>query len=122
MVMAMHSKAFQKPDETRQFKAHGHLDVVKFEPNAIIGRGVFEPGWKWSTDVKPLAGTASCTSEHTGYCISGRMTIQMDNGEQFTIKAGEAFYLAPGHDAWVEGNEQCVLIDVTGFANYAKPH
>jgi hypothetical protein len=46
----------------------------------------------------------------------------MDNGEQFTIKAGEAFYLAPGHDAWVEGDEPCILIDVTGFANYAKPH
>jgi mannose-6-phosphate isomerase-like protein (cupin superfamily) len=121
-MATMHSKAFQKPDETRQFKAHGHLDVVNFEPNASIGRGVFEPGWKWSTDVKPLAGTESCLSEHTGYCISGRMTIKMDNGEQFTIKAGEAFYLAPGHDAWVEGDEPCILIDVTGFATYAKPH
>lgn len=115
------NQGFNHPDETRAFKAHGHLDLVKFK-EATIGRGVFEPGWKWSVDVKPLAGTATCQSSHTGYCVSGAMTIKMDSGEKFTIKAGEAFYLHPGHDAWTEGNEPCVLIDVTGFASYAQPH
>ncbi len=115
------NKGFNQPDETRPFKGHGHLDVVKLG-QATIGRGVFEPGWKWSVDVKPLAGTATCQNEHTGYCISGAMTIKMDTGEKFTIRPGEAFYLRPGHDAWVEGNESCVLIDVSGFADYAKPH
>lgn len=117
----MFTKGFQKPDEIRTFKAHGHLDLVKLDNGTMIGRGVFEPGWKWSTDVKPLAGTPSCQAEHTGYCISGMMTIKMNSGEQFTVKAGEAFHMPPGHDAWTEGSEPCVLIDVTGVKAYAKP-
>jgi hypothetical protein len=115
------TKGFKSPDETRKFKAHGQLDVLKFGDAATIGRGVFEPGWKWSNDVKPIAGTASCQSAHTGYCISGRMTVKMDSGEQFTVRPGDAFHMPPGHDAWTEGNEACVLIDVTGVKNYAKP-
>ena len=112
--------SFKSPDETRQFKAHGHLDLVKFGDRATIGRGVFEPGWKWSNDVKPIAGTASCQSAHSGYCVSGRMTIKMDDGEQYTLGPGDAFHIPPGHDAWTEGAESCVLIDVTGVKEYAK--
>ena len=58
---------------------------------------------------------------HTGYCISGSMTVKMDSGEQFTVRPGDAFHMPPGHDAWTEGKEACVLIDVTGVKNYAKP-
>jgi hypothetical protein len=114
------SKGFGKPDEVRNFKAHGHLDLLKFGDGMAVGRGVFEPGWRWSKDVKPIAGTNSCQNEHTGYCLSGTMTIKMDSGEQFTVHAGEAFHMPPGHDAWTEGKENCVLIDVTGAQNYAK--
>ena len=116
-----YNASFKSPDETRSFKAHGHLDVLKFGDGATIGRGVFEPGWKWSNDVKPIAGTTSCQSSHAGYCVSGRMTIKMDGGDQFTVGAGEAFHVPPGHDAWTEGKEACVMIDVTGVKDYAKP-
>jgi mannose-6-phosphate isomerase-like protein (cupin superfamily) len=112
---------FQQPDETRPFKAHGHMDVVQFRDGRAVGRGVFEPGWKWSNDVKPIAGTKSCQADHTGHCLSGSMTIRMDDGKQFQIRPGEAFHIPPGHDAWVDGSEDCVLIDVTGFKEYAKP-
>jgi hypothetical protein len=115
------SRGFQKPDEIRTFKAHGHLDVLKFGDGAMIGRGVFEKGWRWSKDVKPLAGTPSCQVAHTGYCVSGSMTIKMDTGEQFTVHPGDAFHITPGHDAWTEGTESCVLIDVSGVKNFAKP-
>lgn len=113
---------FKSPDETRPFKAHGHMDLAKFGEGTTVGRGVFEPGWKWSKDVKPIANTPSCQNAHTGYCISGSMTVKMDGGEQFTVRAGEAFHMPPGHDAWTEGNESCVLIDVTGVQTYAKSH
>lgn len=115
------AKDFKSPDETRMFKAHGQLDVLKFEDGAIVGRGEFQPGWRWSTDVKPIAGTRSCQSAHTGYCLAGSMTVKMDSGEQFTVRAGDALNIPPGHDAWTEGAESCVLIDVTGVKNYAKP-
>lgn len=113
------AKEMVHPDERREFKAHGHLDLVKFEDGASLGLGVFEPGWRWSADVKPIAGTESCQSDHTGYCLKGRMTIRMDSGEELQIKAGDAVRIPPGHDAWVEGNETCELLDFTGYEHYA---
>ena len=107
------------PDETRQFKAHGHMDVVTLG-DFTIGRGVFEPGWRWSEDVKPIAGTESCQVHHTGICLSGQMTVQMDGGGEVTIGPGDVIVLEPGHDAWTVGDEPCVLLD-TGVAAYAKP-
>lgn len=121
--MEMHQFALKKslkdPDEKRMFRSHGRLDVVQLDRNHVVGLGKFEPGWRWSQDVKPLAGTDSCQAEHFGYCLRGRMTIRMDDGDQIEISAGEAFYLAPGHDAWVEGDETCELLDFTGFKEYA---
>ncbi len=113
------AKAFKNPDERRDFVSHGHLDLLRFDDGTEIGLGVFEPGWRWSNDVKPIAGTESCQAAHTGYCMKGSMTIRMDSGEEFTVKAGDAVHILPGHDAWVEGEETCELLDVTGYANYA---
>ncbi|MCM2323996.1 MAG: cupin domain-containing protein [Oligoflexia bacterium] len=114
-------KKFETPDEVRQFRGKGRLELLSFDDGTAIGRGIFEPGWKWSNDVKPIAETDSCEASHTGYCLSGSMVIRMNNGEEFTIRAGEAFKIPPGHDAWVVGSENCELLDVTGYVNYAKP-
>ena len=107
------------PHERRPFQDHGHMDVVTLG-GFTLGRGVFEPGWRWSNDVKPIAGTESCQVHHTGLCLSGRMTVQPDDGEEITIGPGDVIDLDPGHDAWTVGDEPCVLID-TGVAAYAKP-
>jgi len=118
---SFYCKNFQNPDERRDFKRHGHLDLLQFSDDVSIGRAEFEPGWKWSSDVKPIAGTDSCEAPHAGFCLSGTMMIHMDNGDEFRIHAGDAFHIPPGHDAWVEGNEKCVMIDVGGYKSYAKP-
>jgi mannose-6-phosphate isomerase-like protein (cupin superfamily) len=115
------ARSFDRPDERREFKGHGHLDVLGSDDGNVIGRGVFEPGWKWSNDVQPIAGTRSCEAEHLGYCVSGSMVVRMDDGEEIRIKKGDSFYLRPGHDAWVEGSERCELVDFGGFKDYAKP-
>ncbi len=115
------AKTFDEPDETRQFVGKGHLDVLTFG-GITAGRGTFEPGWKWSENVKPMAGTDSCQSAHTGYVLAGRMKVVMDSGEEVEVKAGDAFHMPPGHDAWTVGDESCVLLDFSGFADYAKPH
>ncbi len=73
------SCSIDTPDETRPFKDHGHMDVVTLG-DFTLGRGVFEPGWRWSEDVKPIAGTDSCRTRHTGICVSGRMTVRYDDG------------------------------------------
>jgi hypothetical protein len=82
---------------------------------------VFEPGWRWSEDVKPLAGTASCENHHSGYVLSGRMHLVMDDGTEDDIGPGDLFDIPPGHDAWTVGNEACVLIDYAGMQHYAQP-
>lgn len=107
------------PQETRPFKGHGHMDVVTID-NFTLGRGVFEPGWRWSNDVKPIAGTESCQTRHTGLCLSGQMTVRLDDGRELTIAPGDVVVIEPGHDAWTVGDESCVLLD-TGIAAYAKP-
>ncbi|MFF5446112.1 cupin domain-containing protein [Streptomyces sp. NPDC012888] len=113
-------KNFDTPDETRPFEAGmGRLDVLQTDGGAV-GRAVFEPGWRWSEHIKPIAGTDSCQSAHTGYVVSGRMKIVMDDGEESECRAGDFMQVAPGHDAWVVGDEQCVVLDWTGFADYAK--
>ena len=114
------TRSFSSPDETRTFPK-GRLEVVTLGGTSM-GRATFEPGWKWSECVKPIAGTDSCQAPHLGYVISGRMTVVMDDGKRFTSGPGDAFSIPPGHDAWIEGNEPCVVVDFTGFADYAKPN
>jgi hypothetical protein len=112
-------KTLNKPDETRNFPK-GKLEVVTIG-ETTIGRAEFQPGWKWSECMKPIAGTESCQAAHLGYCISGRMAILTDDGQQIEFGPGDAMWIPPGHDAWIVGNEACVVVDFTGFADYAKP-
>lgn len=112
---------FANPHESRPFVAHGHMDVIQVG-DFTIGRGVFEPGWRWSADVGPIAGTQSCMARHTGLCLSGSMTVRSDDGTEVTIEAGDVLLIEPGHDAWVVGDEPCVLLDTAVAASaYAKP-
>ena len=112
------SKSFKNADEVRTF-AKGKVEVVKLG-EATIGRATFEPGWRWSTCVKPLANTNSCEVAHFGYQVSGTMRIRMDDGTELECKAGDVALVPPGHDAWVVGNEPVVIVDFQGMPNYAK--
>lgn len=111
---------FAKPDETRPFQDKGHLEVIRMG-DSLVGRGVFEPGWRWSSHVKPIAGTASCEADHAAYVVSGRMRLVTDEGQEAEVGPGDFFTLGPGHDAWVVGDEPCVMFDFAGYEDYAKP-
>src|SRR4051794_2527334 len=100
--MRIQVRNIEKPDETRAFVAKGHFDFVMLHGHAV-GRGVFEPGWRWSKHVKPLMGTESCQAEHRGYVLRGRMRIVMNEGESAELGPGDFFEIPKGHDAWVVG-------------------
>lgn len=120
-MAAIEIKSFDSPDETRPFERNGRVEMVVIGGREI-GKGIFEPGWRWSEDVKPIAGTDSCQFAHLGYVLSGRLRILMDDGEQAEIGPGDVFSIPPGHDATVVGDEPCVTIDVgEEDAEYAKP-
>ena len=120
-MTALERKSLNTPDETRPFKdGKGKVEVVNVGSHTL-GRAVFEPGWRWSEHVKPIAGTPSCQAAHTGYVLEGRMSVRMDDGSEVEYGPGDAFYMPPGHDAWIVGNQRCVLIDFTGVAKYAQP-
>jgi ethanolamine utilization protein EutQ (cupin superfamily) len=118
--MGLKSKRFETPDEVRPFQAHGQVDLVNLD-SGPVGKGTFEPGWRWSNDVKPIAGTDSCQVEHIGYVMSGRMKVVMDDGGELEVGPGDTFHMPPGHDAWTVGDEPCVVLDFAGLKGYAQP-
>jgi hypothetical protein len=111
-------RTFDTPDETREFP-HGRAEILRIG-DAEVGRMVFEPGWRWSADVKPIAKTESCQAPHFQYHVSGRLAIRMDDGAEFIAGPGEVTSLPSGHDAWVIGEDPVVVVDWFGASNYAK--
>ena len=111
-------KSFNSPDETRRFN-NGIVEIVKLG-EGTVGRTIFQPGWRWSTDVKPIAKTELCEAPHVLYCVSGRMHVVMGDGTEFEVGPGDVGSIPPGHDAWVVGDQPCVGVDWSGMENYAK--
>ena len=111
-------RSFARPDETREFPK-GRAEILSIV-NSQVGRLIFQPGWRWSNDVKPIAGTASCEAPHFQYHVSGRLAIRMDDGTELIAEPGDVTALPRGHDAWVVGNEPVVVVDWYGASNYAK--
>lgn len=118
-VQQTEQKGFAQPDEVREF-TNGRAEIVNIGGNEI-GRFVFEPGWRWSNDVKPIAGTDSCQVQHFQYTVSGRLGIRMDDGTELELGPGDVALIEPGHDGWVIGDEPAVILDWAGAATYAKP-
>jgi hypothetical protein len=113
-------RAFGTPDEIREFP-HGKAEILNVG-EAEIGRLVFEPGWRWSNDVKSIAQTDSCEAPHFQYHVAGKLAIRMDDGTEFVAEPGDVTSLPSGHDAWVVGDEPVVVVDWFGASDYAKAH
>jgi hypothetical protein len=113
-------KSFGKPEEVREFPK-GRVDLLKIG-GATVGRATFEPGWRWSTSVQPIARTKSCEAPHFQYHVSGVLMVLMDDGTGLECKPGDVSLLPSGHDAWVVGNEPAVIVDFQGMVDYAKSH
>ena len=110
-------KTFDRPDEVRNFEK-GRFEVVHIA-GMTIGRATYSPGWKWSEHVGRSLGKKSCDVEHVGLVVSGRATAAMDDGRVIEMKAGDIFYIAPGHDSWVVGDEPYVSLHLLGAGDYA---
>ena len=115
----MEKKTLSAPDEKRSFDK-GEVELVTLGA-VTFGRATLQPGWKWSTCVKPIAKTDSCQASHLQYHISGRIRVHMDDGSEEEFGPGDVSLLPPGHDAWVVGDEPVVVLDISGMVEFAKP-
>jgi hypothetical protein len=115
---ASEHKTFSKPDELREFP-RGRAEIVAIG-SGHVGRLVFEPGWRWSTHVQPIAKTKSCEAPHFQYHVAGRLAIRMDDGTEFVAGPGDVTALPSGHDAWVVGDEPVVVVDWCGASRYGE--
>jgi quercetin dioxygenase-like cupin family protein len=111
-------KRFDNPDETRTFEK-GKFELVHVGA-MTIGRATYEPGWKWSEHVGKGIGTKSCNVEHVGMVVAGCATAAMDDGSVIEMRAGDVFYIPPGHDSWVVGDEPYVSLHFMGASDYAR--
>ena len=112
-------RTFATPDETRNFP-NGRAEILNVG-GSEVGRLVLQPGWRWSQDVQPIAGTQWCEAPHFQYHVSGRLGIKMASGEEMEAVPGDVTALPQGHDAWVIGDEPVVVVDWWGATNYARP-
>ena len=117
MDMDVVLKRFDNPDEVREF-AKGKFELVRLG-GMTIGRATYQPGWRWSADVGAAMGATNCHVEHVGMVVSGVATAAMGNGDVIDMRPGDLFYVPPGHDSWVVGDEPYVSLHFLGADDYA---
>src|SRR4051794_38628701 len=102
----------RQPDEIRPV-GRGTLEVVELGDTAY-GRTTYEPGWRWTEDVRPIVGTSLCEVHHVGFCLQGRLHVAMADGTEMVVEADDVFEIPPDHDAWVLGDEAWIAVDSRG--------
>jgi class 3 adenylate cyclase len=112
----LRSRRFATPDELRTF-AHGRAEVVTLDESPV-GRATYEPGWRWTTDMPAVVGTATCQLHHLGYSISGVMHVVTDDGQELDISPESVYEIPAGHDAWVVGDEPWVTVEWTSARSF----
>lgn len=112
------TKHMDAPDEVRAFDK-GHIEVAEVN-GQMVGRATFKPGWRWSECVKPLIGTELCEVEHLVYMVSGDMHLEYRDGTTQDLTSGDVAHMPAGHDAWIVGDDDCVVIDFMGGSAYAR--
>lgn len=112
MDPAIEIRRFDNPDDALDMKDAGGISIIKMRDGTTGMHAIFEPGWTWEKDEKPLLGSPeSCPMRHTGYCIAGKLVVRMVSTSAKTyIAAGDFFEIPPGHDAYVNGSERVELI------------
>ncbi|WP_043497553.1 cupin domain-containing protein [Georgenia sp. SUBG003] len=119
MEQPLEQASFEKPDEVRKGD-NWRMELVRLAGGAEVGRITLQPGWRWSENVRPVAGTDLCMAPHQQYQISGRIRVRMQDGSEFESGPGEITSIPPGHDAWVVGDEEVVAVDWQGASVWAK--
>lgn len=118
-VARLQRRRFTESKDVRH-PPNGTIEVVELD-DRVVARIAWAPGWRWSKDLKPIAGTDACMSHHVGLSLTGRLRIQMEDGVEMELGPGDVFEIPPGHDAWVIGDEPYVSVDFEALRGFAAP-
>lgn len=112
MSEAIVTRRFENPDQLLDMKQRGHIAIITMPDGTTGMHAIFEPGWVWEVDEKPLLGNpASCPMRHVGYCISGQLVVRMvATNVETNIGPGDFFEIPAGHDAHVVGDRRVELV------------
>jgi len=116
--MRLQRRRFSEASDVRTIP-RGRIDVVELD-DTVVGRMTYEPGWRWSVDVRPIAGTDTCQYHHLGITLAGRLRAEMADGTELELAPGDVFEIPPGHDAWVVGDEPWVSVDFEAMRTFGK--
>lgn len=108
-MASIETKSLDRPDESRT-PEKTDVSVVHLG-DATVARLTVQPGWRWSECIKPVVGTQNCEAAHLGYVLSGRIHVASADGSEADLGPGDGYRLAPGHDAWVVGDEPFVALE-----------
>jgi class 3 adenylate cyclase len=117
--MSGRRKNIARPDEVQDTDLV-HSDIVRLG-DVTFSRGTQEPGWRWSTHMKPKVGGNSCQTRHVGFVLGGRLHVDFDDGSSMDLAAGDVYEIGPGHDSWVVGDELYVTVSWEGARTWATP-
>jgi class 3 adenylate cyclase len=110
------AKNFDTPDEVVELPRLRE-EVVELG-GFVVGRETVEPGWRWSTDTRPVVGGEWCQAHHVGLTVSGRWGVVLEDGKTLEFRPGDVFDVPPGHDSWTIGDEPCVTLNWTGLRTF----
>jgi quercetin dioxygenase-like cupin family protein len=110
-ITGLEKRSFAAPDEVRTPLEKGRIEVVTLG-GPVFQRETLEPGWRWSEHAKPVVGTERCERYHVKDILAGRQHVVMDDGTELVLEPGDVAVMPPGHDAWVEGDEPNVLLEL----------
>jgi hypothetical protein len=98
MSEAIETRRFDKADQVLDMKPRGRISVIRMADGTTGMHAIFEPGWVWEVDEKPLLGNPSaCPMRHIGYCIAGRLAVRMvETNVETNIAAGDFFDIPAG--------------------------
>jgi class 3 adenylate cyclase len=110
-------RPFAESKDVRRFP-HGELRIAALD-DVAVGEFHLEPGWRWSKDVRPTAGTTECQHHHLGVILAGQLHVEMADGTSIDFVAGDAYEIPPGHDAWVVGDQPLHSFEFSGSRTFA---
>jgi class 3 adenylate cyclase len=106
----LQARSFSTSGDVRAFP-NGYASVLQLD-ETVVGYGVYQPGWRWSSDMPGIAGSQTCQFHHVGFAISGALHVLTDGGDQ------SLYEIPAGHDAWVVGDEPFIAIDWTSARSW----